>query len=122
MCLLFPDCNADVHVDDRNFSSCSDYMSCNHKAMGGYAGIATAMVMATEFQGDGTPHGHGFIPLANVYQHATLKEIAKHTEANGKTVVLQELTQQRSNKTNLMKNEFFGNVIHLISVFDHSLN
>ena len=39
-----------------------------------------------------------------------------------KKVVLQELTQQRSNKTNVMKNEFFGNAIHLISIFDHSLN
>ena len=39
-----------------------------------------------------------------------------------KKVVLQELTQQRSNKTNVMKNEFFGNAIHLISAFNQSLN
>ena len=34
-----------------------------------------------------------------------------------KKVILQELGQQRSNKTNVMKNEFFGNTMYLLSIF-----
>ena len=32
---------------------------------------AAAMGFATEFQGDGTSHGHGFVSLSNMYQHCT---------------------------------------------------
>ena len=32
----------------------------------GFAGLATGLAFATEFQGDGTPHGHGFVSLANM--------------------------------------------------------
>ena len=45
------------------------------------------MAFATEFQGDATPHGHGFLSLANMYQHATLDDIAQHIKANGKTAI-----------------------------------
>ena len=34
--------------------------------MGGYAGIATAMAFATEYQGEATPHGHGFISFEDI--------------------------------------------------------
>ena len=80
MCLHCPDCNADVMLGREECPSCSDYLGNNHKSLGGYAGIATAMAFANEFQGDGTPHGHGFIGLANAYQHATLEDIANRIE------------------------------------------
>ncbi len=48
---------------------------------GGFAGIAQGLAFATEFQGDGTPHGHGFLSLANAYQHSTLEDVAQHIES-----------------------------------------
>ena len=63
-------------------SSCSDIMGNNHKCMGDYVGISTAMAFANEFQGDGTPHGHGFVALANVYQDSSLDTIADVLEKN----------------------------------------
>ena len=37
---------------------------------------------ATELQGDGTPHGHGFVSRANMYQHNTLEDIKRLIEEN----------------------------------------
>ena len=55
MCFLCPHCNAD-HTDltfeEAGTPSCSDYLGSNSKAMGGYAGLATGMAFATEYQGD----------------------------------------------------------------------
>ena len=50
--------------------------------MGGYAGIATNMGFAVEFQADSTPHAHGFVSLANMYQHNTLFDIARMLTEN----------------------------------------
>ena len=86
MCFQCPDCNADsdeVGAGSVEFecAACSDYMGCNSKFMGGYAGLATGMGFATEFQGEGTPHGHGFVSLANMfpvsYTHLTLPTILR---------------------------------------------
>eukprot|EP00973_Karenia_brevis_P030831 4252972-Karenia_brevis.AAC.1 len=55
--------------------ACSDYMGCNNKLMGGYAGLGTGLCFATEYQGEATPHGHGFVSLGNMYQYHTLDEI-----------------------------------------------
>ena len=87
MCFQCPDCNADsdeVGAGSVEFecAACSDYMGCNSKLMGGYAGLATGMGFATEFQGEGTPHGHGFVSLANMFQHHTLEEIKDIIESN----------------------------------------
>ena len=55
MCFLCPHCNAD-HTDltfeEAGTPSCSDYLGSNSKAMGGYAGLATGLAFATEYQGD----------------------------------------------------------------------
>ena len=51
---------------------CQDCFGENSKPLGGYAGLAEALGFATEHQGDGTPHGHGFVSLVNAYQHGTL--------------------------------------------------
>ena len=61
MCMRCPDCNADCQSRFEDGESCSDYMGSNHKSMGGFAGIATAMAFANEFQGDGTAHGLGLL-------------------------------------------------------------
>ena len=80
MCFMCPDCNAD-HTDpdvQRTVDvACSDYMGSNQKAIGGYAGLATGLAFATEYQGEASQHGHGFISLANMYQHHTLEEIGE---------------------------------------------
>ena len=82
MCFRCPDCNADCELDTLMYESCSDYLGSNNKSMGGYAGIATAMAFANEFQGDGTAHGHGLVALANIYQHSTLEDIATLITSN----------------------------------------
>ena len=53
MCFKCPDCNADCDAEITDHESCSDFMGNNPKSMGGYAGIATAMAFANEFQGSG---------------------------------------------------------------------
>ena len=64
--------------------------------MGGFAGLATGLAFATEFQGDGTPHAHGFVSLANMYQHHTLDEIGEIIASNQQKmtpeVVLERVT------------------------------
>ena len=82
MCMQCPDCNTDCNTRDEAKDSCSDYLGNNNKSMGGYAGIATAMAFANEFQGGGTPHGHGFVALANAYQFNSLQHIADLLEQN----------------------------------------
>ena len=60
-------CNADSDdVGCCSCAGCSDYLGSNSKLLGGFAGLATGLAFATEFQGDGTPHGHGFVSLANM--------------------------------------------------------
>ena len=88
MCFSCPDCNADPTDYDYKGPTvaCSDYFGCNSKLMGGYAGLATAMSFATEYQGEATPHGHGFVSLANMYQHHTLEEIGHMIERNAEGI------------------------------------
>ena len=50
MCFQCPDC-ANTSSEFGSTCACSDYLGSNAKAMGGYAGIATAMAFATEYQG-----------------------------------------------------------------------
>eukprot|EP00973_Karenia_brevis_P083859 11636492-Karenia_brevis.AAC.1 len=50
--------------------------------MGGYAGLAQAMAFATEFTKNATPHGHGFVTLANLYQHNSVETIAEMLKGN----------------------------------------
>ena len=84
MCLRCPHCNIDSTDPNRrvHFLGCCDLLGCNNKLMGGFAGIAQALIFANELQGEGTPHGHGFVVLANVFQHSTLLEIAAMLEHN----------------------------------------
>ena len=54
MCFLCPDCNADGTdpKTKRLDFACSDCRGCNSKLVGGYAGMATGMAFATEYQGE----------------------------------------------------------------------
>ena len=61
--------------------------------MGGFAGIAAAMAFATEFQGEGTAHAHGFVALANIYQHNTVHDIAAMLESNSKEMIAADMTE-----------------------------
>ena len=96
MCFHCPDCNTDD--DDQsivsNFCACSDYLGANSKLMGGFVGLGIGLGFATEFQGDATPHGHGFASLANMYQHSTLEEIRDIIESNVKKVPAEEMQER----------------------------
>ena len=50
--------------------------------MGGHAGLGAALAIATEFQGDGTSHGHGFVALHNMFQFNNLETIAEMIDNN----------------------------------------
>jgi len=94
MCLHCPLCNEEeytgeaqailrAHYAVSNCSKgCQNSMGNNARTMGGYAGLAQGLAFATELQGDSTPHGHGFMALANAYQHSTLEEIAEKIQEN----------------------------------------
>ena len=86
MCLRCPHCNIDGTDPNKRTKvmGCSDLLGCNSKLMGGFAGLAVAMIFSNEFQGEGTPHGHGFISLANLFQHSTIPEIAALLQENAK--------------------------------------
>ena len=99
MCFRCPDCNADhgCSAVNEGWTSCSDYMGNNHKSMGGYAGIATALAFANEFQGDDTPQGHGFVAFANVYQYITLQNIGAMLNDNVHNLPAEEMLGRITN-------------------------
>ena len=84
MCMNCPHCNCDENdpniVVQREHRPCQDVFGHNSKIMGGYAGMAQSLGIGNEFQGDGTPHGHALVSLANLYQQKDLAEIAKILE------------------------------------------
>ena len=81
MCMSCPGCNKDTRPHQRTgqmripCEACADYMGSNGKCLGGFAGFATGLAFATEFQGDGTPYAHGLVSLANKYQRSTLEAV-----------------------------------------------
>ena len=96
MCFDCPHCNV-CHNDPNlraNPQGCSDLRGCNHKLMGGFAGIATAHAFVNEHQGEGTPHGHGFVALANIYAHCSLQEIATMLTHNATSVSGNDLLER----------------------------
>ena len=93
MCFHCPYCNEDDYDDvagellrahqthRTGCGGCQNNLGSNARFSGGFAGLAQALAFANEFQGDGTPHGHGFVSLANAYQHSTLEDIAQCVES-----------------------------------------
>ncbi|CAK0814769.1 unnamed protein product, partial [Prorocentrum cordatum] len=56
---------------------CTDKFGSDSRPMGGIFGVAAALLGAVENQHLGTLHFHGFVYLANMFQHAPLIEIAR---------------------------------------------
>ncbi len=96
MCFNCPHCNIDSTDPNRReeHMGCADLLGCDNKLTGGFAGIATAMAFANEFQGEGAPHGHGFLSLANIYQHNTVHQIATTLESNSRGMCAGDLVQR----------------------------
>ena len=83
------------------------------KSMGGYAGLATGMAFATEYQGEATPHGHGFVSLANMYQHHNLEQIGDMIESNSKGLTPEEMLERvKSFVNHLQREEHMDNEGH----------
>ena len=94
MCFHCPSCNVDEYDDVASAilgahsvlrscgGGCQNNLGNNAKLAGGFAGLGQGLAFANEFQAEATPHGHGFLSLANAYQHATLEDIAQCVEAN----------------------------------------
>ena len=103
-----PHCNVD-RTDPRNVNdvtvSCQDCMGSNMKSMGGYAGLATGMAFVTEYQGEATPHGHGFVSLANMYQHHNLEQIGDMIENNFKGMTPEEMLDRVKSFVNHLQRE-----------------
>ena len=116
MCLACPDCNTDhtdAHIKRHSETACSDYMGSNSKAIGGYAGLCSGLAIATEYQGEGTPHGHGFAVLANMYQHHNLDEIRQMIEHNRKGISPDEMLQRVTHFVeHLQREDHFDNDQH----------
>ena len=54
--------------------------------MGGFVGLATGLAIATEYQGEATPHEHGLASLANMFQQNSLQEIGSIIEQNARGI------------------------------------
>ena len=75
-CCRCPNCNKDLYdgvaavISKSSYetytNSCQNLCGNNARLMGGYAGLAQGMGFANEHQGEGTPHGHGFVSLSNM--------------------------------------------------------
>ena len=70
MCMHCPHCNREGST-----SPCQNKFGNNALILGGTAGMCDGFGEAVENQGEGTPHGHGFVALVTPYQHRTLMEI-----------------------------------------------
>ena len=64
-------------LDPLSSTTCQDLCGKSTRLLGGIAASAEAMACAKELQGDGTIHGHGFLAVANAFQHSTVADIGK---------------------------------------------
>ena len=74
MCMQCPNCND--HWNKVGRLGCQNRFGNNAFPLGGLAGYCDHLGGMTEYQGEGTPHFHGIMLLATVYQRSTLEEIA----------------------------------------------
>ena len=113
MCLHCPDCNMEDQHKYTEVHSCSDYLGQNHKSMGGYAGLATAIAVANELQGEGTIHGHGFAALCNMYQHSDLEQIAEMIRTNIHDIPAEEMVKRVTDFIeHLHREDHFNDELH----------
>ncbi|CAK0850909.1 unnamed protein product [Prorocentrum cordatum] len=59
---------------------CTDRFVSNSRPVGGIFGVAAALFGVVEHQHLGTLHSHGFVYLANLFQRASLAEIARQIQ------------------------------------------
>ena len=121
MCLNCPHCNCDKYDPLRsavsNQTGCQDFMGRNTRPMGGFAGLAEALAFATELQGDGTLHGHGFISLANAWQHSSLQDIADRIDQYVANVKVEDVMNRLTNfMTHLSCEDHIDNDMHQSSL------
>ena len=74
---LCAECGVASRWHHRPRCRCTDRFGSNSRPMGGIFGVAAALLGAVENQHLGTLHFHGFVYLANLYQHCSLAEIAR---------------------------------------------
>ena len=83
------------------------------KLSGGYAGMATGLAFATEYQSEATPHAHGFVSLVNMYQHHTLEEIGQIIEHNRRGIQPQDMLDRVIHFVeHLQREDHFNNERH----------
>ncbi len=124
MCFNCPHCNVDEHdphydggETTHGLTPCQDMLGRNTKPMGGYAGLAEGMGFATEFQGDGTPHGHGFVCLVNAYQYGSLQDIADLIESNASKYSAEDVLQRLTSfMEHLEREDHFDDELHQASL------
>ena len=63
------------------------------------------MIFANEYQGEGTNHGHGFVSLANVYQHSSLQDVASMLESNVRNMSTDDILQRVKSFCNHVQRE-----------------
>ena len=113
MCLHCPDCNMEDQHKHSEIHSCSDYLGQNHKSLGGYAGLATAIAVANELQGEGTIHGHGFAALCNKYQHSDLEQIAEMIRTNIHDIPAEDMVKRVTDfMEHLHREDHFNDDLH----------
>ena len=110
MCLSCPHCNHDSTDPSTQWyqardTPCQDLLGNNTKPCGGYGGFAEGLGFSVEFQGDGTPHGHGFVSLVNAYQYGSLDTIANMIENNWRNLQPEEVVQRFTNFMGHMNRE-----------------
>eukprot|EP00973_Karenia_brevis_P053426 7425758-Karenia_brevis.AAC.1 len=62
--------------------------------MGGCSRLADGGAFANEFQGDGTPHGQGFVSFNNVYQPNHLESISDMLASNIHGLTSEDMVQR----------------------------
>ena len=80
MCWRCPHCNCRVLDWDGKDAACQNKFGNNAMALGGACGMCDALALATEHQGEGTPHVHGIATFVCPYQFKTLQDIAEMIE------------------------------------------
>ena len=67
--------------------------------------MAEGLGFAVEFQGDGTPHAHGFVSLVNAWQYGSLEDIATIISDNWRKMSPEEVLHRFTNFMEHMSRE-----------------
>lgn len=73
-------------MDDEYASGCQNKFGHNCLPTGGFGGYCSALGGCIEYQGEGTPHFHGFVQFVTCYEKMFLQEIAGAIERDNNFV------------------------------------